>query len=73
LIDCPQIEKTKDLNGVNVKERLLEIRKYRIGLIQTPDQLRFTYAAILEGTHMLLPDVYEEALEKFIESRGKLI
>ncbi|XP_020897721.1 tyrosine-protein phosphatase non-receptor type 1 isoform X2 [Exaiptasia diaphana] len=72
MVDCilKEVEKTKDLNGVDIKKTLLEIRTYRLGLIQTPDQLRFTYAAILEGTHQLFPEVYEEALDKFMEMRG---
>uniref|UniRef100_A0A0A9W930 protein-tyrosine-phosphatase n=1 Tax=Lygus hesperus TaxID=30085 RepID=A0A0A9W930_LYGHE len=36
-------------NSVNVRDLLLEMRKYRMGLIQTPDQLRFSYLAIIEG------------------------
>lgn len=38
---------------VDVKELLLEMRKYRVGLIQTADQLRFSYLAILEGCRQL--------------------
>jgi tyrosine-protein phosphatase non-receptor type 2 len=40
------MEKGED---VNVKQLLLNMRKYRMGLIQTPDQLRFSYMAIIEG------------------------
>ncbi|XP_031221805.1 tyrosine-protein phosphatase non-receptor type 2 isoform X2 [Mastomys coucha] len=40
------MEKGED---VNVKQVLLSMRKYRMGLIQTPDQLRFSYMAIIEG------------------------
>lgn len=47
-----QIEK-EGLNSVNVKDILLEMRKYRMGLIQTPDQLRFSYQAIIEGAKQL--------------------
>lgn len=36
-------------NSVKVKELLMEMRQYRMGLIQTPDQLRFSYLAIIEG------------------------
>lgn len=32
---------------------LLDMRKYRMGLIQTPDQLRFSYQAIIEGAKQL--------------------
>nr|CAI5860932.1 unnamed protein product [Callosobruchus analis] len=41
------------LNSIDVKEILLEMRKYRMGLIQTPEQLRFSYQAIIEGAKQL--------------------
>lgn len=47
-----QIEEN-GLNSVNVRDVLLEMRRYRMGLIQTPDQLRFSYAAIIEGAKQL--------------------
>lgn len=47
-----QIEEN-GLNSVNVREVLLEMRKSRMGLIQTPDQLRFSYLAIIEGAKQL--------------------
>ncbi len=33
---------------------LLDMRKYRMGLIQTPDQLRFSYMAVLEGAKYIM-------------------
>ncbi|XP_059476949.1 tyrosine-protein phosphatase non-receptor type 1-like isoform X2 [Neocloeon triangulifer] len=39
---------------VNVRDVLMEMRKHRMGLIQTMDQLRFSYLAILEGAKRLL-------------------
>ena len=33
---------------VNVKSRLLDMRTYRMGLIQTADQLKFSYLSIME-------------------------
>lgn len=36
-------------NKVCVADVLLELRRYRMGLIQTSDQLYFSYKAILEG------------------------
>uniref|UniRef100_A0AAR5QKL5 protein-tyrosine-phosphatase n=1 Tax=Dendroctonus ponderosae TaxID=77166 RepID=A0AAR5QKL5_DENPD len=42
------------LNSVNVEEILMELRKYRTGLIQTHEQLRFSYQAIIEGAKQLL-------------------
>lgn len=38
---------------MNVREILIEMRRHRMGLIQTPDQLRFSYAAIIEGAKQL--------------------
>lgn len=32
------------------------MRKYRMGLIQTPDQLRFSYMAVLEGAKYVRGD-----------------
>ncbi|CAL1584738.1 unnamed protein product [Knipowitschia caucasica] len=43
------MDKRKDPLSVDIKSILLDMRKYRMGLIQTPDQLRFSYMAILEG------------------------
>lgn len=50
------IEKAQDLNAVDVKDMLLSMRKSRMGLIQTPDQLRFSYLAIIEGAKRVLND-----------------
>lgn len=47
-----QIEES-GLNSVNVRDVLTEMRRFRMGLIQTPDQLRFSYAAIIEGAKQL--------------------
>jgi len=47
------IDKHKSSAKVNVKTILLEMRKFRMGLIQTPEQLRFSYQAIIEGAKCL--------------------
>jgi tyrosine-protein phosphatase non-receptor type 1 len=39
----------EDIDDVSVKDVLLELRKGRMGLIQTHDQLSFSYEAIVEG------------------------
>lgn len=39
----------KGVENVNVKNVLLEMRNYRMGLIQTPEQLRFSYIVIIQG------------------------
>ncbi|XP_033625763.1 tyrosine-protein phosphatase non-receptor type 1-like isoform X2 [Asterias rubens] len=48
------IEKNGHTNGLSVKEILLEMRRCRMGLIQTHDQLRFSYLAILAGAKAIL-------------------
>ncbi|XP_055929076.1 tyrosine-protein phosphatase non-receptor type 2-like isoform X1 [Argiope bruennichi] len=48
------IEKNNDPNSINIRQQLLEMRHYRMGLIQTPDQLRFSYVAIIEGAKRVL-------------------
>ena len=50
-----QMEKRKD-PSVDIKNILLDMRKYRMGLIQTPDQLRFSYMAVLEGAKYIMGD-----------------
>jgi len=39
--------------AVNIKQRLLDMRSFRMGLIQTDDQLKFSYQAIIEGARQL--------------------
>lgn len=41
---------------MKVIDVLLEMRRYRMGLIQTPEQLRFSYLAIIEGSKSNLYD-----------------
>lgn len=42
------------MNGIGVIDVLMEMRRYRMGLIQTPQQLRFSYQAIIEGVKCVL-------------------
>ncbi|XP_026290335.1 tyrosine-protein phosphatase non-receptor type 2 isoform X1 [Frankliniella occidentalis] len=50
LVDsCLVLMEEYGAEGVNVREILLEMRRYRMGLAQTPDQLRFSYLAIIKG------------------------
>ncbi|XP_066996871.2 tyrosine-protein phosphatase non-receptor type 2 isoform X2 [Anabrus simplex] len=54
LVDsCLVLIEENGIEALNVREVLLEMRKYRMGLIQTPDQLRFSYLAIIEGAKKL--------------------
>ena len=55
------------MNQIDIQAMLLEIRQYRVGLIQTPDQLRFTYLAILEGVRVLMPEIYHRAVKHQIQ------
>ncbi|XP_053689662.1 tyrosine-protein phosphatase non-receptor type 61F isoform X1 [Sabethes cyaneus] len=50
LVDCCLVLIDKEgENKVSVQDVLLELRQYRMGLIQTVDQLYFSYQAIIEG------------------------
>ena len=40
---------TRDLATIDLQQILLNMRQQRLGLIQTADQLRFSYIAILQG------------------------
>ena len=44
-----QLEQTRDLGTIDLQQILLSMRRQRLGLIQTADQLRFSYIAILQG------------------------
>ncbi|XP_066481613.1 tyrosine-protein phosphatase non-receptor type 2 isoform X3 [Tiliqua scincoides] len=50
------MEKREDPFSVDIKQVLLNMRKYRMGLIQTPDQLRFSYMAVIEGAKYIMGD-----------------
>ncbi|XP_045143914.1 tyrosine-protein phosphatase non-receptor type 2-like [Echinops telfairi] len=43
-------------HDITIKQVLLKMRKYRRGLIQTPEQLRFSYRAIIEGAQFTKGD-----------------
>jgi Protein-tyrosine phosphatase len=58
LVDCCLVLIDKEgENRVSVQDVLLELRKYRMGLIQTHDQLTFSYEAIIEGMKRMNNDV----------------
>ncbi|XP_045567303.1 tyrosine-protein phosphatase non-receptor type 2 isoform X1 [Salmo salar] len=50
------MDKRKDPSSVDIQKVLLDMREYRMGLIQTPDQLRFSYRAVLEGAKSIMGD-----------------
>lgn len=51
-----QMSLRKDPSSVRIREVLLEMRRYRMGLIQTADQLRFSYLAVIEGAKYIKGD-----------------
>ena len=65
-----QIELNGHMDQIDIKAMLLEIRQYRVGLIQTPDQLRFTYLAILEGARVLMPEIYHKADNRHFQQQA---
>lgn len=50
------MDKRKDPSSVDIKKVLLDMRNYRMGLIQTADQLRFSYLAVIEGAKFIMGD-----------------
>lgn len=51
-----QLDRRKNPSSVDIQKVLLDMREYRMGLIQTPDQLRFSYMAVIEGAKLILTD-----------------
>ncbi|XP_056290776.1 tyrosine-protein phosphatase non-receptor type 2a [Pseudoliparis swirei] len=47
------MDRRKTPSSVDVQKVLLDMREYRMGLIQTPDQLRFSYMAVIEGAKLI--------------------
>ncbi|CAL8234209.1 unnamed protein product [Boreogadus saida] len=55
----------KDPTSVRIRDVLLEMRRCRMGLIQTADQLRFSYLAVIEGAKCIMGDAdLQESLEE---------
>ncbi|XP_054638169.1 tyrosine-protein phosphatase non-receptor type 2-like isoform X1 [Dunckerocampus dactyliophorus] len=47
------MDRRNNPSSVDIQKVLLDMREYRMGLIQTPDQLRFSYMAVIEGAKLL--------------------
>ncbi|NXI36748.1 PTN2 phosphatase, partial [Galbula dea] len=57
LVDtCLILLEKKGPHAVDIKKVLLGMRRYRMGLIQTSDQLRFSYLAVIEGAKFIMED-----------------
>eukprot|EP00118_Oscarella_pearsei_P003221 m.13472 g.13472 ORF g.13472 m.13472 type:complete len:485 (+) comp24820_c0_seq1:25-1479(+) len=55
------IRQSGDYKSIDIPAVLLQLRQQRLGLIQTPDQLRFSYKAILDGiVYLLGMEILEE-------------
>lgn len=61
-----------DDSTVSVSDVLSELRSYRMGLIQTPDQLFFSYKAIIEGVKYFNDEVRKLCLLENCNSRVHL-
>jgi len=48
------VEKESTLENINLRQSLIDMRSYRMGLIQTADQLRFSYVAIIQGAQAVI-------------------
>lgn len=48
------VEQQRTLDAVDMRRLLLTLRTYRMGLVQTPDQLRFCYTSVIEGGRLIL-------------------
>ncbi|XP_064434050.1 tyrosine-protein phosphatase non-receptor type 2 isoform X1 [Mirounga angustirostris] len=55
-------------DDINIKQLLLNMRKYRMGLIQTPDQLRFSYMTIIEGGKFIKGDSNIQHIDIHVEN-----
>ncbi|XP_078543619.1 tyrosine-protein phosphatase non-receptor type 2 isoform X3 [Lissotriton helveticus] len=61
------MEKRKDPSSVDIKQVLLTMRSYRMGLIQTAGQLRFSYMAVIEGSKSILRGSTTQNLKEAVE------
>ncbi|XP_064640321.1 tyrosine-protein phosphatase non-receptor type 2-like [Lineus longissimus] len=59
------IEQRRDMTDLDLRAILLDMRKYRMGLIQTADQFRFSYIAVIEGGKRILNSSLDSGFEEF--------
>lgn len=57
------MSRRKNPSSVDIQKVLLDMREFRMGLIQTPDQLRFSYMAVIEGARLILADNTEAQVD----------
>lgn len=74
LVDCCLVLIDKEgENRVSVQDVILELRKCRMGLIQTHDQLTFSYEAIIEGMKRMNNDVSFYGISMEFKNSGLLV
>ena len=61
-----QCEDKNSPNSLDIGKILLSLRQHRIGLVQTPQQYRFSYLAIITGLHRLFPSLFTEVTRRNI-------
>ncbi|KAL5107420.1 Tyrosine-protein phosphatase non-receptor type 1 [Taenia crassiceps] len=59
-IALAMIEKLNSMEGVDLPQLLIQLRQCRMGIIQTAQQLRYCYAAVIDGGKILLSTLPEE-------------
>lgn len=61
------------MEGIDLRSLLLSMRSYRMGLIQTYDQLKFSYMAIIAGGRQLTASTgaqqVNNVLDNYLENR----
>lgn len=55
------------LNGLNISDILLDLRRQRLGLVKPPEQLRFVYIIIPTAQQALRFEQITEELKKEVE------
>lgn len=67
------MEKRKYSSLVDIQRVLLDMREYRMGLIQTPDQLRFSFMAVIEGAKGIKTDSSGQGELKLSEEENRKV
>lgn len=56
------------MEGVDLPQLLIQLRQCRMGIIQTAQQLRYCYAAVIDGGKILLSTLPEERAALVVSS-----
>ncbi|KAL5964286.1 Tyrosine-protein phosphatase non-receptor type 1 [Taenia solium] len=59
-IALAMIEKQNSMKGVDLPQLLVQLRQCRMGIIQTAQQLRYCYTAVIDGGKIILSTLPEE-------------